>query len=285
MNVRLDGYRRLMDCVPALACAWLVVGMIGSAVAQTSPVSGITVTGTGSASARPDAVEITGTVEGSAERGADAAVKFRDARRVAMEGLKAVEMQGLSVEGGGVALTRGGSAEEMAVMMNGGEQTNAEPATVISEPITVRLAGIHEMEDQAMIETLTKLLDTAKEAGLKFGPNVPPGYGPYMTAMSGDVVRFTLNDSAGVKQEAYAAAMKEATAAATRLAELSGGKLGRIEGVEQVDESLASPENPMQAWMAMMTGEMGEGNRGGSTRVEMKVTLRVRFELVRGEGS
>src|SRR4051812_36487033 len=65
---------------------------------------GISVAGSGEVKAKPTTVELNATVSGDAELAADAIVKYRDARRRAVEALNGLKLEGLKVEGGGFSV-------------------------------------------------------------------------------------------------------------------------------------------------------------------------------------
>src|SRR5437762_12046832 len=62
---------------------------------------GISVAGSGEVKAKPKVVEINATVSGDAELAADAIVKYRDARRRAVDALNGLKLEGLKIDTNG----------------------------------------------------------------------------------------------------------------------------------------------------------------------------------------
>ena len=71
---------------------------------RAEDASGITVSGSGKASAKPTSVEIPCIVSGDAELTADAIVKYRDARKRAVDAIQGLKIAGLTVESKGYSV-------------------------------------------------------------------------------------------------------------------------------------------------------------------------------------
>lgn len=266
---------------------------IGLSVSITCPAAaqqqGITVTATGEAEVRPDTLVFIGKLTESAESADDAVVAFRDTRRRAMQAIETLDIEGLSVEASALRLSRGGDMAGMGGMMimpGGGGEVEAPPGQLaISQSVTIRIAGIDDMEQDALIELIVEVADAAKEAGISVGEMTEEQmmmmqFGQGMGASELAVFRVSNADAA--QAESAELAMAQARAKAERLAALAGVGLGRVtaitEGASTEEQSAAS------GYMAMIWGMAGGDNTDplATTALEpvtVRTTLTVTFSI------
>lgn len=250
---------------------------------------GIAVQGIGERSAKPNQVELDLQVAGAAELFGDALVKYRDVKRRTLEAYDALKLSNLKVEERGVALARGDSAEAMQLAMRGQATTGVKFKVELSSRLRIKLDNLSEIPPEQVLETLGRLLDTARDSGADVGPsaaelNMAYRYG---RQVSGGISRFVLQDFESLREEAYQAAVADARARAERLAALNGLQLGRVLSVSEVSVSGDEVSNQGQVYYNgdQQVQRPGEARRGlrietdTFTDIPIRVRLSVRFAI------
>jgi uncharacterized protein YggE len=258
--------------------------------AQPSNGDGITVSGSGEVKSKPNVVEISATVSGDAELAADAIVKYRDARRRGVEALNGLKLPGLKVESGGFSVNSSMDAAQAQAMMQGNPSPGGKQRVTVTEQLKLVLSDLDKLKEEELMDTVLKVLDTGRDAGLQIGRAAPRNY--YEMQMmynnggggAGPLVSFKLKKPDALREDAYKQAMDDARKKAERLASLAGVKLGRILSVK--DWGAANINNPQQqAMMAMggfnMTVEEAALTSGVFTEIGVKVNVAVQFEIAK----
>lgn len=281
-----------------LAAVMLVAAVIGLQPLLLSPglaqvtsdprTEGIAVQGLGERVAKPNQVELDLRVAGSAEIFGDALVKYRDVKRRTLEAYQALGLKNLSVDERGIALAKGDSAEAMQMAMRGQVATGTKFKVELSSSLRIRLTDLADMPPEQVMETLGKLLDTARDSGADVGPsaaeiNMAYRYG---RQINGAISRFVLQNFDALREDAYKAAIADARARAERLATLSGLKLGRVLSVSEIavsgDEVTPQSQPYYDPSQARTGGEPRRGLRIESdsfTDIPVRVRLMVRFAI------
>lgn len=279
--------------------AWLRnILLFGAAALSSGAIAaraeeGIVVRGMGTASGRPTQVEMSATLTADAELAADAVVKFRDAKKRAVAAIAAVKNPDLSIVTGGVSVGGGMDANAQMAAMRGMPVTNTTQKVRLVETSRIVLAHTDKIEPDELLEKLLKVIDVAKDAGFQLGPAPATNYYEMqIRAQSGEdanaTVSFRMPDSTALREKAYKAAIEDAKVKAGKLAELSGGKLGRIVSVHE-DSSGKEGNDTTSAMMLNIYGMLAnKGNSedkvlSGDTSADLtlKVNLTVRFELAK----
>ncbi|MFK7788004.1 MAG: SIMPL domain-containing protein [Phycisphaeraceae bacterium] len=265
-----------------IALAVLLVVALPSLAEQT-----ITVSAVGEAKLKPDTLVLSGQISESNEKMKDAVTGFRDTRRRAMAAIKELGIENMSISTSALSMQIAGAAQGGGF---GGEaQTPAAPgALMISQSVTLTVSGIDKLEEEALIDLVTKVMAGAKEAGVKSG--VMDAQSMIMMQMgmggaSGGSAMFTVSDPDAAYKAATKDAVAKARADATYLAELAGGKLGRV---MHISEGMAIPgddESGMNPYMAMFGQMMGGEKSDPYAREDLDditITrpLDVSFELI-----
>lgn len=162
----------------------------------------------------------------------------------------------------------------------------------LSRPVTLVLAEIGKLSEDDLLESLGRIVDTAKDAGATLASGgAAGGEAAVIRAMMGggaaqSSVVYVINDAKPLRQLAYQKAFAEAQARAAILAKLAGKKLG---GVVTLSEGPApSSNNAAGGQVALMRAIYGLGETAkGSDRltadkfgpIPVAVTLNVTFEL------
>jgi uncharacterized protein len=228
---------------------WVVAAVLAAAGAARGqsvvPANqGITVWATGTAKAKATQVEVVATLTSESEIANDAITKYRDAKRRALEAVGKLGVDGLTVEETGMSMGNVIPQQQLQMMMNG-QAANVKASFQVTERLRLTLKGIDKLEPVPLADTLVKIMDGGKDAGLLIGEKPPSNYYEYNNMMNRGgqqtAVLFKLADADAVKQKAYEAAVADAKAKAARLAQLSGVKLGPV---TSITEGPVSPTNP-----------------------------------------
>jgi uncharacterized protein YggE len=264
--------------------------MIAAPLRAADNSDGITVIGNGEAKSRPTQVEISGLVAGDAELAADAIVKYRDAKKHAVDALNNLKLPSLAIESQGFTVNQAIDQNMQMQMMRGmNPGANAKAKVQVAEQLRLVLKDLDKIENEKLMDTLLKVLDTAKDNGLVVGPGLPQNYYQMQMAMQQgrggtSMITFKLPDPKDLRDAAYKDAMENAKTRAQRLADLSGVKLGKIvsirEGVVGGSPNVNISYDPYGNQMrspsegADLTSQM-------FTDIPMKVALTVQFEIAK----
>jgi uncharacterized protein YggE len=270
---------------------------LAGGLARAADNPGITVSATGEAKAKPTQVELNLTAAGSAELAGDAMVKYRDALRRMTSAFEALKMENLEVTEQGLSYSEANSAGQAAALaaFGGGTAPAAKPQVQISRGLQLVLKQIEQLPEQALMEKIARILDTAKDSGASQGAPANARMAMIMASMgvgqSGDLgVTFVVEDADAVRQRAYEDAFAQARARAQRLASLAGVKLGPVLSVEEDAPSPAQDKDQASMQMRMLatiygmasSGQEAESSRITSDKYEeipVRVALRVRFAI------
>jgi uncharacterized protein YggE len=262
---------------------------LAAAPLRAAETDGITVIGNGEAKSRPTQVEISGLVAGDAELAADAIVKYRDAKKHAVDALTNLKLPSLVIESQGFTVNQALDPNMQAQVMRGmNPGNNAKAKVQVAEQIRLVLKDLDKIESEKLMDTLLKVLDTAKDNGLVVGPGLPQNYYQWQMAMQQNrgqsMISFKLPDPKELRDAAFKDAMENAKARAARLAELSGVKLGKIISVREGAPSQNTNVNiNYDPWGNAIRGQ-AEGSDLTSqmfTEIPLKVALTVQFEIVK----
>jgi uncharacterized protein YggE len=268
--------------IAAAAFSLVVHGGAGAA-----DVSGITVAGVGEAHVKPTLVEINATVNGEAELAADAVVKYRDAKKKAIKAIADLKLPGLSIETNGYSVGEAADPNQQVAMMQGRAPAAGKQKVTVTEQLRLVLKDADKIESDALMDTVLKVLDTARDAGLTIGPPTPGGFAQMIQMQMGggqnnSLVAFKATDPAAMREQAYKQAMEDATKKAKNLADLAGVKLGPVVAVHEGMPARDQESNNYIAMMMALAGG-GAGERDpistNLSEIPVKVALTVQFEI------
>jgi uncharacterized protein YggE len=254
---------------------------------------GISVAGSGEVKAKPTSVEIVANVSGDAELAADAIVKYRDARRRAVDALKGLKLEGLKVDTGGFSVAQGVDAAQAQAMMQGNSTSAGKARVNVSEQLKLTLTGLEKLKEEELMDMVLKVLDTGRDAGLLIGRATPRNYYEMQAYYNsgggtGNLVAFKLTDPEALREQAYKQAMDDARKKAERLASLAGVKLGRIKSVRDAGSVPDGNARNSQGAMMMMAvygvavpQEAAELTSPVFKEISVKVNLAVLFEIAK----
>lgn len=267
-----------------IALALIALG--GGIAAGADEFDRITVTASGKASVRPDIAEVRASVAGSAALAADALKKFRDNRRRAIEAIKKLKLDNLSVEGSGLSMSSTNANANRVAQMFGGNQNAGTPGHVtVTENLVIRLTSIDRMKEGEPAKAVTTVIDAAKDAGMTPGGGAANG-------MQSELVRFRSTKLDDARDAAVQIAMQSARRKADALAALSKAKIVRIVASREIGPvQAASSGSGTSNWYISMImaqlGASGDGEPDESASNEFKpipvnVTIEVQFAAIGG---
>lgn len=248
----------------------------GGGAASVENIEGFTVAGKGAAGARPNRLEIDLEVSAASELSSDAIVKYRDAKKRLQDAFAALKLGNVTVEERGLLVDQKGQSFN-PYYMDTPPARKGKIEVQLTRKLVVSCANIREMDEEAVLQLVAKLLDVAQDAGGKVGGGGHDmsyyyWFGGTPPAKAG-LVRFILDDFAPLQEKAYGEAVADARAKAGRLARLSGVELGPVAGVR---EMVVSGEK------SGATDEEMPRKRIESARfqeIPVRVELQVRFDV------
>lgn len=232
--------------VPALlACLTL------TAIAQGDSIS---VDGKGTATLKPQSLVVRVIVEGEAEIASDALAQFNSARARAQEAFEKLGLEGLEVKGEGPKIDAGISGQNNNVFVFGGGGGNENgPVTKVNVKETMRLKvpNIADMTPKARTETAARILDAAKDAGLKLVTSAESIAAMQMIYTPGGqraekgegLISFVPAEPEKAETQAFKGAIADARKKAQALAELSGRKLGNVTSIQVTSRKQTADQN------------------------------------------
>jgi uncharacterized protein YggE len=260
--------------------------MIGSRAMAAD--DGISVSGSATVKGHPTEVIIDGTISGEGELANDASVKYHDSKKKATAAIDNLKNPDLSMKAEGSEVHEAVDPQQQQRIMQGmGGSEAAKVRVQISERLELTLKNADKMEPDKLLETVLKLIDTSRDAGIAIGP--PPATNYYqmqIQAQNGgadSLVQFKIPDITELQAEAYKQAIADARTKAQRIADLTGVKLGKVVSVHD-DEGAAQTQQSWNPWMGMMTeGGKGSEKEASSTtfgEIPINVHLKVQFEIL-----
>jgi uncharacterized protein YggE len=197
-------------------------------------LEGFTVAGKGAIGARPNRLEIDLEVSAASEMTSDVIVKYRDAKKRLQEAFATLKLGNVTVEERSLVVEQKGQTFN-PYFMDTPPARRGKVEVQLTRKLVVNCTNIRELDEEALLQLVAKLLDVAQDAGGKVGGQSE--FNPYMYRYGGSnsaLVRFILDDFDALQEKAYQAAIDDARARAGRLARLSGVGLGPVAGVREV---------------------------------------------------
>lgn len=218
--------------------AMLLCLLFAASVHADDSSSGITVSGSAKVMGKPNAVEIGAFVSGDAELTADAVVKYRDARKRAVTALEGLKIANLSIESDGFSVKDWVDAQaQQQAMMRGQQVANTKQKISVGEQLRLVIKDADKMDQAALMDTMLKVLDTAKDAGLTIGSGEARSFNYNNPMPTNALISFKVTDTKALREQAYKQAMDDAKAKAQRLADLAGVKIGKIISVRDASNA------------------------------------------------
>ena len=202
---------RMMALPLSRVCVgWGMLCSAGFAAAQET--ASISVTATGVVTAKPDTVEILGTVSGQSELGGDALAKFHNVKQQALDALKRLSISGLQIEPRGFSITEGADGDSRSRVLRRlqGDQVEEGPKVAVREALLIRLAGADKLDPEELLSTIVKILDAGREAGVVWGRTLSEMERMSSRSTPQALASFKLSSADKLRQQAYELAMDRA---------------------------------------------------------------------------
>lgn len=281
MNV----FALLNHAMVSVVLAWSSVSLV-EPQAGSGDSGGITVTGVGEVLGAPTSVEIDVRATGSAELTADALVKYRDSKRRTLEAFGNLKLAALKTDVHSMTVTNTTPGQQQQVIFPGGQQPTTKSTVEIASTIRVTLQDMKNLAEDEIMETIARLLDTAKDAGAVVGdPEAANRARYYGQSMNVSLATFVLDNVSALREQAYQQAIAETRERATRLAELAGVKIGAVLSIQE----LAAPTDSQQQVAYYPWQQPSGGNDRDKLRIRspqynkipVRVNLMVRFAIAK----
>ena len=256
-------------------------------------LEGFTVAGKGAAAARPNRLENDLEISASSEMTADVIVKYRDAKKRLQEAFGTLKLKDVSVDERALTVDQKGQAFNPYVM-DTPPAKRGKVEVQLTRKLVVQCGNIRDMDEEAVLQLVAKLLDVAQDAGAKVGPHQDPNsyYFYRYGGNNGGLVRFILDDFDKLEEKAYQAAIGDARSRAGRLAKLSGVELGPVAGVREVfvpgEKGQNSANSPFYYGESTATDEEMPRKQIEAAKfqeIPVKVELLVRFATSPAKGT
>jgi uncharacterized protein YggE len=219
---------RCLHLIPSLIAILLLTG-------TTRAEDGISVSGSATVKAKPTEIDIIGIVSGEGELANDASVKFHDTKKKALAALDNLKNADLSVASEGSDIHDSIDPQTQMRMMQGQTTEPPKVRTQITEKLNLKLKNVDKLDPDKLLETILKLVDTSRDAGLTIGPApITNVYQWQMQQQNGgggggeSLVQFKIPDTTELQTQACKQAIADARAKAQRIADLTGVKLGKV---------------------------------------------------------
>ncbi len=263
----------LLVAVGTPARAQFLQSNSGAGGAPPDNIAGLSVVGKGASAAKPNRLEIDLEVNAASELSSDAIVKYRDAKKRLAEAFAALKMKNVAVE------ERSLLVDQKTAAFNPyfGDSAPARKGKIevqLTRKLVVTCTDIRQMDEEALLQLVAKMLDVAQDAGGKVGPQQDMSYYWYYRGgqPQNGLVRFILDDFDELRDKAYQGAVEDARAKAGRLARLSGIELGPVVGVREVlvPGEKANPDDDEMPQKRIESSKFHE--------IPIRVVLQVRFD-------
>jgi uncharacterized protein YggE len=257
----------------------------------TAADDGISVEGIATVKAKPTEVLIAGSISGEGELANDASVKYHDSKKKALAAIDALKNPDLSVKSDGPEVHEAvDPAQQQRIMQGQGAGETPKVRVNISERLELTLKNADKLENDKLLETVLKLIDASRDAGIIIGP--PPATNYYqmqMQAQNGgadSLVQYKIPDTTDLRNQATKQAIDDARAKAQQIADLSGVKLGKVLSVHDEATAPVQQQQTWNPWMGMMTGGGDEDHTSDKEatstsfgEIPVTVRLQVQFEI------
>jgi hypothetical protein len=177
------------------------------------------------------------------------------------------------------------AAAQQQAMMRGQQVANTKQKVSVGEQLRLVIKDADKMDQAALMDTMLKVLDTAKDAGLTIGNGEPRGFNYNNPMVANSLITFKVTDTTALRQAAYKQAMDDAKTKAQRLADLAGVKIGKIISVRDASNSpsgvlrVENPEGPSPILKPSESDVSNELSSNVLGDIPLTVAVTVQFEI------
>jgi len=257
--------------------------LIGFCLALTAPADStaqtgtrsIEVFGTGSASAKPDLLVVKAFITAEAKTAKKVLNKLFDAKKELSETINPMDFPDVEIRVKDSLFNTNLSSKQM--IMGGGEEATSDGYS-LSQPIEIRIAIEQGESEKSTLELLSKLVDTAETVGISFDEVTDPMMGFTVQSGANSLASGDLTDRESLEKKAIEQAFENAKSQAAKLAELTGGKLGKVISIQT--SGPATSDEPWGDYINAMMGVTTAAQADSLLKIEVSRSLSVKFELV-----
>lgn len=242
----------------------------GEAGSKGLPERTITVTVTGQASAKPNAMHIRLVSQATAGTASDALKQCKKKADSAVQAIKALSIKDSAVERKMYEFSHPSSGNPY-VMRQPAVQT---AGTKVSQAIEFKLRGIQGKKQEELAATIAKVLDAANKAGV--GLAEVSAFQARVTGGGEAVgVRYALEDATPLREKALKDALNRSKVALANL-EKSGVKIGKLKSIAYNSQSVLGAAG---LYLALGLGEKRKEEKAAYSSSPQEVTASVPLSL------
>ena len=246
----------------------------------------VEVVGHATVTARPDVARIEAQIAATEESSKKALEAFLEKKGTFNTAVSPMNFEGIKVEFSRTSFSSPATPDQ--VMLGGGfggdvdvEVEESAGQISVAEIATIEVPGLDEMEEDQVKRLVAKIYDEIKSNGGTSTGAAANQFGMWTGEQHSDI-KFLISKPQSLVEKGQIEAMDDARSKATHLAKLSGGKLGRVISVKELEAEMGDDDESMQQAMMEIYGMMTSrdafsANAFGDIKFEVK--LKVQFEL------
>ena len=246
----------------------------------------IEVVGRGTVTAKPDVARIEAQIAASKESSRKALEAFLEKKGKFNTAVSPMNFEGIKVEFDRTSIAPP-EVSAQAMMMGGfggADVVEAEESAAqisVAEIATIEIPGLDKMEEDQVKRLVAKIYDEIKSNG---GTPVAAQVNQFsiITGQQSRDIKYLISKPRPIVEKGQIEAMGDARTKATHLAKLSGGKLGRVISVKELDAEMGGDEPSMEEVMMQVYGMSKSAGAFASdsfAEIKVEVKLKVQFEL------
>ena len=251
----------------------LALTIASQSTAQTTGARSIEVTGSGSASAKPDLLVVSAFVTAQEKTAKKVLSEFAKTKKAIQEAINPMDFPDVEIK---LMDSRFNTNLDSEQMMMGAADGPVPDGYSLSQPIQIRIALAPEDNEKTTLQLLAKLVDKAETAGISFDEASDPMM-DFSVQTGGSLASGDLKDRESLADEATKQAFANAKSQAEKLAALAGGKLGKVISIRE--SGAAGSDNSWDDYMTAMMGMESAGQADSLLKIEVSRSLSVKFEL------
>ena len=243
--------------------------------AQDTSARSIEVFGTGSASAKPDLLVVNAFITAEEKTAKKVLSEIYKTKEKLAETINPMDFPDVEIKLKDSLFNTNLNSEDM--MMGAADEMSSD-GYVLSQPIEIRIAINQSDTEKSTLQLLSKLVDTAEAVGVSFDEALDPMMSFTVQSGMSSLASGDLKDRKSLEKQATKLAFENARLEAEKLAELAGGKLGKVISIQA-----SGPAGNDDSWGEYMNAMMGvttAAKADSLLKIEVSRSLSVKFELI-----
>ena len=251
-----------------------VLTLPSESTAQDTGARSIEVFGTGSASAKPDLLVVDAFITAEEKTAKKVLSEIFKTKKKLAETINPMDFPEVEIKLKDSLFSTNLNSEDM--MMGAADEITSD-GYVLSQPIEIRIAINQSDTEKSTLQLLSKLVDTAETVGVSFDETSDPMMGFTVQSGTGSMAKGDLKDRKSLEKQATKQAFENARSEAEKLAELAGGKLGKVISIQATGP--AGNDDSWGDYMNAMMGVAAAAQADSLLKIEVSRSLSVKFEL------